>query len=250
MNILPDPQEEAHRIVSAAAQHDLTVRLLGGAAISLHSPSASHRALARSYPDLDFVLREKRGDRAETLMAELGYSANKPFNLYNGHRRLLFHDAQLDRQVDIFVGEFHMCHTIPLGERLELEPVTLPLAELLLTKLQIVQMNEKDVRDVCALVLDHPLGDRDAEMLNKQRIASLCADDWGLWRTVGLSLEKVLEVSQGFSLGEELQLTLGRQLASLRQALEAAPKSTRWKMRARVGDRVQWYELPEEVRRG
>src|SRR3990172_3724282 len=196
MNILPDPQEEAHRIVSAAAQHDLTVRLLGGAAISLHSPSASHRALARSYPDLDFVLREKRGDRAETLMAEFGYSANKPFNLYNGHRRLLFYDAQLDRQVDIFVGEFHMCHTIPLGDRLAREPVTLPPAELLLTKLQIVQMNEKDVRDVCALVLDHPLGDRDAEMLNEQRIASLCADDWGLWRTVELSLEKVLEVSQ------------------------------------------------------
>src|SRR3990172_5755971 len=223
MNILPDPQEEAHRIVSAAAQHDLTVRLLGGAAISLHSPSASHRALARSYPDLDFVLREKRGDRAETLMAEFGYSANKPFNLYNGHRRLLFQDAQLDRQVDIFVGEFHMCHTIPRGDPppLQRRPprpppsrgaapsdsgrVTLPLAELLLTKLQIVQMNEKDVRDVCALVLDHPLGDRDAEMLNKQRIASLCADDWGLWRTVGLSLEKVREVSQGFSLGEELK---------------------------------------------
>jgi hypothetical protein len=249
MNILPDPQEEAYRIVRGAARQNLTFRLLGGAAISLHSPSASHWALARSYPDLDFVLREKRGDRAEMLLAELGYLPDKPFNLYNGHRRLLFHDAQLDRQVDIFVGEFHMCHTIPLGDRLELEPITVPLAELLLTKLQIVQMNEKDVRDVCALVLDHPLGDRDAEMLNEQRIASLCADDWGLWRTVGLSLEKVLEVSQGFSLGEELQLTLGQRLASLRQALEAAPKSTRWRMRARVGDRVQWYELPEEVRR-
>jgi hypothetical protein len=249
MNILPDPKEEAYRIVRGAAQQNLTFRLLGGAAISLHSPSASHRALARNYPDLDFVLRERRGDRAEALLVGLGYAPDKPFNLYNGHRRLLFHDAELDRQVDVFVGEFHMCHTIPLGARLELEPVTLPLAELLLTKLQIVQMNDKDVRDVCALVLDHPLGDRDAEMLNEQRIASLCADDWGLWRTVGLSLEKVLEVSQGFSLGEELQLTLGRQLASLRQALEAAPKSTRWKMRARVGDRVQWYELPEEVRR-
>ncbi len=250
MNILQDPKEEAYRIVRGAAQHSLTVRLLGGAAISFHSPSARHRALARSYPDLDFVLREKRGDRAEALLVELGYSPNKPFNLYNGHWRLLFQDSEFDRQVDIFVGEFRMCHSIPLGDRLELEPITLPLAELLLTKLQIVQMNEKDVRDVCALLLDHPLGDQDAEMLNERRIASLCADDWGLWRTVGLSLEKVREVSHGFSLGEELRQTLGRQLSSLRQALEAAPKSTRWKMRARVGDRVPWYELPEEVRRG
>jgi len=250
MNILRDPQEEAHRIVRGAAQQDLTFRLLGGAAISLHSPSASHRALARSYPDLDFVLREKRGDRAEALLAEFGYSPNKPFNLYNGHRRLLFHDPDLDRQVDIFVGEFRMCHSIPLGDRLELEPITLPLAELLLTKLQIIQMNEKDVRDVCALLLDHPLGDQDEEMLNRSRIASLCADDWGLWKTVGLSLEKVQEVSQGLDLGDDLQRTIGGQLTSLRRALEAAPKSTRWKMRARVGDRVPWYELPEEVRRG
>jgi len=250
MNILQDPMEEAHRIVRGAARHDLTLRLLGGAAISLHSPSAGHRALARSYPDLDFVLREKRGDRAEGVLAELGYSPDKPFNLYNGDRRLLFHAADFDRQLDVFVGKFHMCHSIPLDDRLELEPITLPLAELLLTKLQIVQMNEKDVRDVCALLLDHPLGDQDAEMLNGRRIASLCADDWGLCRTVGLSLEKVLEVSQGFSLSEELQLTLSRQLASLRQTIEVAPKSTRWKMRARVGDRIPWYDLPEEVRRG
>jgi len=250
MNILPDPQEEAHRIVRGAAQQDLTFRLLGGAAISLHSPSASHRALARSYPDLDFVLREKRGDRAETFLTGLGYSPDKPFNLYNGQHRLLFHDPELDRQVDVFVAEFRMCHSIPLGNRLELEPITLPLAELLLTKLQIIQMNEKDVRDVCALLLDHPLGDQDAETLNGRRIGSLCADDWGLWRTVGLSLEKVQEVSQGLDIGEELQRKIGGQLTSLRQALEAAPKSTRWKMRARVGDRVPWYELPEEVRRG
>ncbi|HEY4666671.1 MAG TPA: nucleotidyltransferase family protein, partial [Anaerolineales bacterium] len=118
MNILPDPQEEAHRIVRGAAQQDLTFRLLGGAAISLHSPSASHRALARSYPDLDFVLREKRGDRAETFLTGLGYSPDKPFNLYNGQHRLLFHDPELDRQVDVFVAEFRMCHSIPLGNRL------------------------------------------------------------------------------------------------------------------------------------
>jgi hypothetical protein len=249
MTILPNPQEEAHRIVREAAQHNLTLRLLGGAAIGLHSPSAGHRALAREYLDLDFVLRERRGDQAEALMSGLGYAPDKAFNLYNGDRRLLFHDTGTNRQVDVFVGEFHMCHTIPLGDRLELEPITLPLAELLLTKLQIVQMNEKDVRDVCALLLDHPLGDQDAEMLNQRRIASLCAEDWGLWRTVGKSLEAVGEVSRGFDMGEEFAQQLQVKLATLREALEAAPKSTRWKMRARVGERVPWYEIPEEVRR-
>ena len=34
---------------------------------------------------------------------------------------------------------------------------------------------------------------------------------------------------------------------AMRQAMEAAPKSVRWKMRARVGEKVTWYELPEET---
>ena len=37
------------------------------------------------------------------------------------------------------------------------------------------------------------------------------------------------------------------QIAALRQAIDDAPKSTRWKLRARIGERQAWYNDPEEM---
>jgi hypothetical protein len=248
--ILPEPLDEARRIIDAGAAQGLTLRLLGGLAVKLHSPSAGHRALVRTYPDLDFALADRRGYKVEALLPGLGYEPNKGFNLLNGTSRLLFFDTERDRQIDVFVGQFHMCHAIPITERIAVEPLTLPLAELLLTKLQIVQMNEKDIRDVCALVLDHPFGEGDAETINLQRVADLCAQDWGLWKTVTVSAGKVADYCDAYNLPGPEKLTIAERLTVLRLALDDTPKSLKWKMRAKVGDRLKWYDLPEEVRRG
>jgi hypothetical protein len=250
MTPLDDGLEEARRLIAAGAEAGLTLRLLGGLAVKLHSPSASHRSLVRRYPDLDFALAGKRGDRLEALMPALGYAPNKGFNLLNGASRLLFFDDVHERQVDVFVGAFHMCHTIPISERLTLEPLTLPLAELFLTKMQIVQMNEKDMRDLCALVLDHPFGEGDGETLNLRRVADLCAQDWGLWKTVSVSAAKVQDFCDAYELEAADKLTILERLNVLRAALDDAPKPLKWRVRAAVGEKIQWYDLPEEVRRG
>jgi len=250
MTLLPDALDEARRIVAAASDAGLTLRLLGGLAVLFHSPSATHRALVRSYPDLDFALPDKRGDRVEKLLGDLGYEPNKTFNLLNGDSRLLFYDTANERQVDVFVGGFQMCHRIPITERIVLEPLTLPLAELLLTKLQVVQMNEKDVRDLCALLLDHPFGEGDVETFNLPLIAKWCADDWGLSKTVSLSAQKVRDYCETHDLEPDQKHIIIERLTALGAALDGAPKSLKWKTRAKIGERMQWYELPEEVKRG
>lgn len=250
MSILADGRDEARRVIALAGERGLVLRLLGGLAVAVHSPSAKHRGLERSYPDLDFVSAERRGFRLEPVFAELGYEADKSFNLYNGDRRLLFFDPAHQRQVDVFLGAFTMCHTVSVVDRLQVEPITLPLAELLLTKLQIVEMNTKDTRDVAALLLDHPLGTADAEAINVPRLEALCGDDWGLWKTVNLSLDKVETAATGLELEAGECDTIVERVSQLRRALEASPKTIRWRLRARVGERVRWYDLPEEVRRG
>jgi hypothetical protein len=249
-SIREDIQEEALRIVQAGDAQGILLRLLGGLAIRIHSPSASHRALARTYPDIDFATPVRRAQSVETLFIGLGYEPNKTFNLLNGDSRLLFYDLGHSRQIDVFVGGFEMCHRLPITERLSLEPLTLPLAELLLTKLQIVQMNEKDVRDICALILDHPFGETDSETINLPRLSQLCAEDWGLWKTVTLSLDKVQSLLDEYHLEPADKATIIYRLDILRRALFDAPKSLKWKMRARIGDKVPWFELPEEVKRG
>ena len=251
MTILSDLTAEARRVVEAAAERNLTLRLLGGVAIRIHSPSATHRSLVRAYPDLDFAMAEKRSNIAESLLQELGYVPNKSFNLLNGSHRLLFFDETHNRQVDIFIGGFNMCHRIPFtSERFHLEPLTLPLAELLLTKMQIFEMNEKDMRDNCMLLLDHGVGAGDDEKINAAYIAGLCADDWGLWKTLTLSMQKVRDFCDRTDLAAEQKQLVHERLDALYQALEEAPKSFKWKARNKVGERRRWYELPEEVQRG
>ena len=250
MPIHEDALEEARRLVAEAEAQSLKLRLLGGLAVRLHSPSAAHRSLARTYPDLDFAVAGRRGDRLEAMLPGLGYVPNKNFNLLNGDRRLLFYDEANGRQIDVFVGSFHMCHRIPITERMALEPLTIPLSELLLTKMQVVKMNEKDVRDVCALIVDHPFGEGDEEMFNLPFIGRLCAEDWGLWKTVMVSAQKVRDFCEAHDLEAGHKLTIIERLTVLREGLDAAPKSFKWKARDRVGERVQWYELPEEVQRG
>lgn len=247
---LDDIQQEAHRVVAAGAARGVMLRLLGGLAVALHAPSATREPLARSYGDIDAVIPAKQARATEELFARLGYQPDKQFNLLNGAERLLFYDPPHRRQVDIFVGQFSMCHKIPVAERLATEPLTLPLAELLLTKLQIVQINEKDLRDICALLLDHPIDTGDDETINQARIAQLCGEDWGLWKTITQNLGKAQVFAGHAGLPADSNATIAARAGALLGVLEAAPKTLKWKMRARVGERMPWYELPEEVRKG
>ncbi|MFQ6000674.1 MAG: hypothetical protein ACE5LG_03300, partial [Anaerolineae bacterium] len=113
-----------------------------------------------------------------------------------------------------------------------------------------VQLNEKDIKDTYALIEDHEIGETDdREVINSQRIARLCGDDWGWYKTVTMNIEKVVALADDYLEGEESELVTGR-LQRLRQIIEEAPKSMKWRMRARIGEKVRWYDLPEEVNHG
>jgi len=241
---LADPIEEAERIGAAARQAGVTVKLLGGAGIKLHSPSAAHPPLKRKYGDLDFAIAKKHRKGVLELFPALGYEANDRFNLMNGDRRLYFYDAANSRQVDIFIDVFKMSHVIDLRGRLEDDGPCATPADLLLSKLQIYEVNRKDLIDVIALVLDHSIGDG-ADEIDAAYIARMVANDWGLYRTVQLNMEKLLH-----TLGElDVDGNLVRnRMAEMWVVIEREPKPIKWKLRAQVGDRMQWYELPEEVR--
>jgi hypothetical protein len=200
-------------------------------------------ALQREYKDLDFVTAKKASGDVQQLLRGLGYDPHLAFNTMNSKERLLFFDDAHGRQVDVFVSSFRMCHEIPLERRLETQADTVPLAELVLTKLQIIQLNEKDVRDAVALFVEHDVTDDDAG-INGARVAELCCDDWGLWRTITRNLESVGGHLESYDVDRDL---VSRRLAALQERIEAAPKSRSWRLRDKVGERKRWYELPEEV---
>jgi len=241
--------DEAKRILDAAKERGITLRLFGGVAVKYHCPSATHRSLQRAYPDLDFFGRGKQGREIRTLFTDLGYEPNQRFNALHGATRLIFEDAKNQRVVDIFLDVFRMCHTLHLGVRLTLDDYTIPISDLLLTKLQVVEINEKDIRDLIAILKDHDVVDQVAhgekEVIDAGYISALCSDDWGLCKTISLTLRKLLIFLPKYELEPEAKQVLETRTNKLLRAIETVPKSFKWKLRDKVGERKRWYDLPE-----
>lgn len=242
-----DILEEARWLTHGARAANVTVRVLGGVAISLHASGRLHPALTRPYRDIDLVTTRKQGRPTAELLRGFGYTANERFNLMNGSTRLVFYDLANGRHVDVFVGKFRMCHQIPIADRLELEDTTVPLAELLLTKLQIVELNHKDLIDIWAIVHEHDVAEHDDDAINAARIAELLAADWGLWRTSRQTVEAARTRLSESELPEDDRSLIDERLQRLWVRVEAQPKGLRWRSRAKVGDRAKWYEEPEEI---
>jgi hypothetical protein len=245
---LDDIVLEADRLLEAAAAEDVPVRLVGGLAVRMHVDGDP--VISRQYKDIDLVTLKGRGKRVSEFMGAMGYEADRPFNATNGHRRLLYYDRPHARQVDVFVGAFEMCHSIPITDRIGLHPSAVPLAELLLTKMQIVELNAKDQADILTILYHRDVAEDDGgggTAVNAARVAQLCAADWGLWRTTRMNVERTRDALPGSSLTPDQQALVGERLERLWERIESEPKSTKWKMRNRVGDKVRWYEEPEEV---
>jgi Uncharacterised nucleotidyltransferase len=241
-----DPVAEGQRIVEAAAELGVPLRALGGVAVAMTCPSSHRPPLARSYADIDLATIKSAKDQVVALLESQGYTGDKEFNALHGHRRLYFWDEGAGRQVDVFVDEANLCHRIDLKQRLEAAPLTLSPADLAVLKLQVVETNEKDYLDLCAIFADHELTADDSG-INLSYLTELTAANWGLWRTVGMVAEHTELFASGLS-GFEAAGTVAERLRRLRAELESSPKSRAWKLRARIGDRKRWYELPEEVK--
>jgi hypothetical protein len=256
---LDDPLAEALRLVDLTERGGLVVRLLGGLAFRAQSPGWPRNG--RPDPDIDLAVRSRDRVPLMALLEAEGYKGDTQHNALFGRKQLYFVDPLRRRSMDVLVDRFEMCHAFEFADRLTATSPTLPLAELLLSKLQIRQINRKDVLDALIMLGDHPLdhgdGSRDAAdagaVINLDRIIGLTSNDWGWWRTVTGSLDTIRDVVEAgiddaeLDTGRLRRFDLVEQLTRLQQAIADAPKSTRWKLRDRVGDRVAWYAEPEEV---
>jgi len=245
----PTALEEAVGICEAAAGEGITVRLAGGLAIQYLTPEFPPRGGDRQ--DLDLAASSSDRRPLTRFLDGRGYVGDKNFNALYGHKQLYFQSAATGRSVDVLIDRLHMCHTVEFKDRLRRMPVTLDLSDLLLTKLQIVELNEKDAQDVLYLCSAYPVRDGDEPgTIGLGRIRPIVGNDWGWWRTVTLNVDRITTLARGDS--QRLVPAGGKyhaveQLAVLGTAIEAAPKSLRWKARAKVGERIRWYEIPEET---
>jgi hypothetical protein len=242
------PQEdiflEADNILHFAEQGNVVLRLLGGVGVWFVAPSASKMGYSRTYNDIDFIGLRKQSHKIEKMFEVMGYKPREMFNKLQGDSRLMFTNSENGRRIDIFLDKFVMCHQFDLKDRLGLSHRTLAPSDLLLTKLQIVEINKKDILDVVALFADIPVSEKRNE-IDRSRILSFTSSDWGIYKTISQNLTKTRQILPELVLPEDEARIISDKIADLLKAIEESPKSLGWKMRSKVGEKVKWYELPE-----
>lgn len=240
---------EALHLVSLTQEDGLEVRLLGGMAVRALCPWTARGGTGQ---DLDLVSYSSTIAKLTNLLTSEGYIPDARFNALYGQKQMYFVSEKTGRPLDLILDRLEMCHTLDLAGRLHLVPTTLDPCDLLLSKLQIVELNEKDVHDIIQLLSTFPAheGAYEVGTLELDRLSYVVGADWGWWRTVTLSLEKtrsLLTSDPGKYVPPHPVVDPLTQLDVLSKVAADCPKTIRWRMRAKVGERVPWYRLPEEI---
>jgi hypothetical protein len=250
-----DFAKEIRRIISEADSRKIPLRIMGGAAIRMHCPKHENlyeRLKRAPKHDMDFVTYAKLRPLTKQLFVDLGYEPYISLMLTGatGRHRQIFNDKDGNKAIDVFLGKLEMCHVIDFEGRLEVDSPTVPLAELFLQKLQVVQLNEKDIQDTIILLMEHDIGKSDKEEINGDYVASTLAKEWGFYYTVTTNLGKIKKFLHDYpALSDSDKALVTERIDKINRLIEAEPKTMSWKMRARVGPSVKWYNLVEEVQR-
>jgi hypothetical protein len=248
----PDIRAEAERLTGRVAAEGRAIRLMGGLAIWLVAPSVRRPPYARSYADLDFAAASTDRRGVADFFVASGYVPEKMFNALHGATRLNFRHPADAWTIDVLFDQLEMSHRIDLRGRLDGSQPTLDLADLLLTKLQIWEINRKDLGDIVCLLADVSLATPGRpgaaeRAIDLGRVTDLARTDWGLCHTIERNLGRAVELARAEPPEGGAHDPIAAAQAIL-AAIDAAPKTTGWRLRARVGERMPWYQTPEEVR--
>lgn len=242
--------DEAKRIINCAKKRGVQLRLIGALAFNLHCPKFNHihDKWGRVFTDTDFVARSEDSSALIEAYQELGYQNDEMIATLYGDKRLIFDHPETGFHSDIFFDHLDFCHVLPLRERLDIDELTIPLAELFLEKMQIVQINKKDIVDTMMLIREHPIGESDDDTINAPIISRVLATEWGFWRTVTMNMEKVKRTTEQTDLLEDTDKSdVLHKLEVIKKQIDAEPKPLAWKVRSKIGDRIKWYKDVDEL---
>lgn len=252
--------EEALRIVDEGKKRNITIRVMGALAVRIHSLELAdfHRGLkrlgapGREFTDIDLMTQNKSSNQMKPFFQSIGYIPDKSeYIVHMWALRHIYHEPKKSLHVDVFFDKLEMSHTIDFRNVLGLDCPTIPLAELLLEKLQIVHINEKDIKDSITLLRAHSLADHDKETINVKRISDLLSDDWGFWYTVTMNLGKIRSYAAKYHEENLMSQTdledVLLKTDQIAHEIESRPKSVKWKMRSRVGPKKKWYKDVEDI---
>jgi len=245
--------EEAISCVEDAAKEDIILRIMGGLGIHLHAQEFKRlweklaRLGERVFTDIDFASYGKFRHKLLDFFSKRGYSIDKRLQMYHGMKRHIYLGGKVP-MIEVFFDKLEMNHTISFSKRLETDSPTLPPTELLLQKLQIVKINEKDIKDAIVLLRAHDIGETDNETINLNALVQAgLLSDWGFYYTATTNLKKIIDFAPTCNaLVTNDRKVIDDRVNKILCYLEEQPKSLGWKLRARVGTKKRWYNTVED----
>jgi len=242
----------AEKIILLAKEEGVLLRALGAVAFRIHCPRFKYLEYSaqRFLSDLYFATYLSQLKGVEIVLSKLGFVQDERMKVLHGTQRRIFDHSETRWHADVFVDKLRFCHDIDFHGRLEADFPTIPLAELLLEKLQIVKFESKDAIDSVVLVREHEIGDNDNETIKAKIIAQTCARDWGFWKTVQLNLDKIISYTERNEILTPIdKKDVIEKIDFLKKRINEEPKTLNWKLRAKVGEKKQWYRDVEDVER-
>jgi hypothetical protein len=246
----PKPEiflEEANRLTETAQQEGILLRVMGPIALHRYFPDyvALYRRMERLgdrvFTDIDYAAYGKQRGKLVAFFQRAGYQIEKRAMMIMGTERHIYFGGPVP-MVDVFFDKLSYNHPISYLGRLEMHPYCVSLTDLLLQKLQIVEINDKDLKDVMLLLLAAPIGQTDQGEINLTYLAHLFADDWGFYTTSAENLKKVkLALANIPVLIPEQKATIVAKADQILEAITQEPKTKKWKKRAEIGTKRPWY---------
>jgi hypothetical protein len=243
--------DEALRLVSDAEKQGIKLRILGSIAYRLVCPTNLHlfQDMKRALTDVDFAAEKSQNKAIREFLVSEGYQPDDGVYMASEGRRHIYLHPETNLNVDVFADELYFCHRIPFKGRLDLETPTICTTDLLLEKMQIVEINLKDFKDTLVLMLEHPLSHQELgpRSIDTDYIVDIMRKDWGFYYTFTENLKRVPDyISEFPAITEQEGDVIRGRVAELLRRIEDAPKSMKWKMRAKVGTRRIWYQEVSE----
>jgi hypothetical protein len=242
--------EKADQIIKESDKRNLTLRLIGALAFHKHCPQYNYiqKETKRFFTDIDFMAYIEQKNAIEQMLLDLGYLDDKRIQTIPGVKRSIFYTPDNSLHLDVFYDILDFSHVIPFKGRLELDYPTISLVDLFLEKMQIAQINEKDIIDTIMLVREHDVGNSDTDTINADYLAKSCKSDWGLWKTVTSNIDKVVGMIDKYDvLDNNDRQILNERFIGMTQRIDSEPATLRWRLRSKIGERVKWYRDVDEV---
>ena len=237
--------DKAKRIVTDLNEWKIPIRIIG--ALAFYHQCPVHRELydrmARIPTDIDFIAYSKNRGELTKYLESKAYEGMQRLNVLYGMRRQIFKHTETGLYIDIFYDTLDMCHKVEFRNRLHFDPLTVSLTDLVLEKMQIVQINEKDIKDCILLFLEHDVSEQDESKIHLDYISDVLSKDWGYYYTVTTNLKKIKDFLGAYDwIPSDEENKVADRIDRLLQSIECKPKSSKWKLREKIGTKRQWYQ--------